>query len=404
MRNLILLLAVVLLAFLLNVHVVVVVAGFSVTAASPSSSSGAAPAAVGGRGFVVAVPPTATSSLVHPLDDVSSNNDQPPPNNRFAYTGVKRNIVWKDDSPPVSLAAEQALRRSGVLIRRGEFGRLSTDRVQEIAATCRALNMTLPQGLSMRKQIMLTEQAFSSAMLQKQSDALSAQLAAGDVTILDLAVQLHQSPVSIMRAIMSYRIHQSIPRLNRRHGKAIVKAIVNDELGRPHLDDFLDDHEQHQLQLAKASDVVGYVEQYDLSVQEAATAWEGALYRFLDDQNVSYLTQDELQTMGCTRTPDCLFLDDVTINNNDNSTAVPIRWIDCKSFYGSADAKMFTKDLIQQINRYDAFFDGRGAIVYRQGFSTVLSQRVAPALLLDRGPLKEYEEEETTTTTVYLDQ
>jgi Protein of unknown function TPD sequence-motif len=377
MRNVILLLVVVPLAFLLNVHVVVV-AGFSVTAASSSSS---APAAAG------------------PLDDVSSNNDQPPPNQRFAYTGVKRNIVWQDDSPPVSLAAEQALRRSGVLIRRGEFGRLSTDRVQEIAATCHSLGMTLPQGLSMRKQIMLTEQAFSSARLQKQSDALSAQLAAGDVTILDLAVQLHQSPVSIMRAIMSYRIQQSIPRLNRRHGKAIVKAIVNDELGRPHVDDFLDGHEQHQLQLAKASDVVGYVEQYDMSVQEAATAWEGALYRFLDDQNVSYLTQDELQKMGCTRTPDCLFLDDVTINNS----TVPIRWIDCKSFYGSADAKMFTKDLIQQINRYDDFFGGRGAIVYRQGFSTVLSKRVAPALLLDRGPLKDYEEE-TTTTNIYLDQ
>jgi hypothetical protein len=67
--------------------------------------------------------------------------------------------------------------------------------------------MTLPQGLSMRKQIMLvTEQAFSSAMLQQQSDALSAQLAAGDVSIRDLTVQHHQSPVSIMRAIMSYRI------------------------------------------------------------------------------------------------------------------------------------------------------------------------------------------------------
>jgi Protein of unknown function TPD sequence-motif len=297
--------------------------------------------------------------------------------------------------------SEQALLcRSGVLIRRGEFGRLSTDRVQEIAATCHALGMTLPQGLSMRKQIMLTEQAFSSAMLQQQSDALSAMLAAGDVSIRDLTVQHHQSPVSIMRAIMSYRIHQSIPRLNRRHGKAIVKAIVNDELGRPHVDDFLNDHEQHQLLLAKASDVVGYVEQYDLSVQEAATAWEGALYRFLDDQNVSHLTQNELQSMGCTRTPDCLFLDDLTINN-DNST-VPIRWIDCKSFYGSADAKMFTKDLIQQINRYDDFFGGRGAIVYRQGFSTVLSQRVAPALLLDRGPLKDYEEK--TTTIIYLDQ
>jgi hypothetical protein len=149
--------------------------------------------------------------------------------------------------------------------------------------------------------------------------------------------------------------------------------------------------------------VVGYKEQYDLGEYEAAIAWEGALYRFLDDRDVSYLTQDELVAMGCTRTPDCLLLDDVFINNS----TMPIRWIDCKNFYGTATSKMFVKNLQQQINKYDECFGGTGAIVYRNGFSAALPQRVSSVLLLDRGPLKDYDDDDddvldgdTKTTTM----
>jgi hypothetical protein len=351
-------------------------------------------------------------------------------NERFAYTGVPRHIVWQDDYPPVSLVNETSLRQSGVLIYRGEFGRLDDNRIAELAITCRSYGLTLAQGLSLRKQIMLTDMAFSSQVLKSKGPELSDWLAtvsmtttpaAGPVeedpavaedptkmpgTILELSVQMHQSPVSIMRAILSQRIYESLQgRVQGQHVRMIIKTILNEELAPPHLDDFLDPREHAQLQLAKSADVVGYKEQYDLGEYEAAVAWEGALYRFLDDRGVSYLTQDELQAMGCTRTPDCLLLDDVYINNSTE----PVRWIDCKNFYGTATSKMFVKNLQQQINKYDEYFGGTGAIVYRNGFSAALPQRVSSVLLLDRGPLKDYDDEDdvdggtmTTTTDMWL--
>lgn len=68
----------------------------------------------------------------------------------------------------------------------------------------------------------------------------------------------------------------------------------------------------------------------------------------------------------------------------------PVRWIDCKSYYGSSLAPHFLEKTIKQINRYNNEFDGNGAIVYRLGYSEELKQQLkGKCLILGRGPLED---------------
>ena len=101
---------------------------------------------------------------------------------------------------------------------------------------------------------------------------------------------------------------------------------------------------------------------------------------------VQYLREEALIEAGSTSTPDVVFLDSVFING------VRVHWIDSKCFYGSAGSKLFTQKLTKQIDRYDSVFEGRGAIIYKFGFSAPLKETLPRTLLLDSGPLPVYDD------------
>ena len=103
---------------------------------------------------------------------------------------------------------------------------------------------------------------------------------------------------------------------------------------------------------------------------------------------VKYVREEALIEAGSASTPDVVFLDSVFING------ARVHWIDSKCYYGSAGSKMFTQKLKKQIDRYDTAFNGRGAIIYKFGFSAPLMETLPQTLLLDSGPLPIYEEEE----------
>lgn len=303
----------------------------------------------------------------------------------FSYTGVHKEIIWNESASPVSLESETSLRTSGVLVRRAEFGNLTVERKEEIAQVAQTLGITLAQALNIRKQTLVSLTAFSSNKLKNQGGRLADLWRSKG--ILELSHEIEQPPVSIVREILMHRVSRKIKGISTSAKKKIIRSIVYNELASPHLEDFLSSHEQKELELAKTSDSVSYIDQ-EASQEErgASGAWEQSLYGFLDDQDIAYWNEDQLRAAGASLTPDCLLLDDVSINGR------PARWIDCKSFYGYAGAKYFVKSLSKQANRYNDYFGAEGAIVYRDGYSSAMVQQMPQALILDRGPLLQRDE------------
>lgn len=296
-------------------------------------------------------------------------------NLQLPYTGISRNIEWDSSSPPVSVAAEQALRDSGVLSQRGEFGFLKDQRVAEIEETSSNLGISISQALSIRRQMLLTQTVHSNSLLKAKSRKLSSLLP--KTPILELSVTYDQPPVAIFRAILDSRLRLLYPAIPSGYYKQIVKAVVMEELNGPHLDDLLSVWEQDQLDVARQADVLSYQPPYDTSQLDAATKWEESLHKFLDTKQVHYMTEEALRKAGATRTPDVLLLDDTRINGQS------VRWMDCKNYFGSAAAKHSLKSVKKQIRNYQRVFDGAGAIVYKHGFTSELEETLPDTLLLD---------------------
>lgn len=147
-----------------------------------------------------------------------------------------------------------------------------------------------------------------------------------------------------------------------------------------------------QLALAKSVDHVSYNHEY-LEEREQSAEWEKSLYNYFDEIGVSYMGEAALQEMGSKVTPDVVLLDDCYIDGQ------LVRWIDCKSYYGSAQSSLFYGALRTQVGRYHEHL-GRenGAVIFRLGHSDELARKLAPsmpaaagALVLGQGPLRAYD-------------
>ncbi len=293
---------------------------------------------------------------------------------------VKRKIVWEPAAyEPVPISTEIELLQKDVLIRRGEFGKLRGSRQLEVELECCELGLTFHQALSIRKQLLI-KKAMSNHWKLKDNDSLEEVISSFETqkkSLMDIAVELDLPPVSIFRAIMARRILEKYPgrhAVNRRRpaGK-ILQSIIYDE---EYVGTFLSESELKELQNAKRLDMVGYVN-YSTSPQD----WENELYSFLDRHQINYAKEEDLRSMGTRTTPDCLLLDDVTINGK------KIRWIEFKSYYASGlnENWWLTKKLLQQSKKYEDEFRGEGAIIMKRGFSETLTS--SSTLFLDSGPL-----------------
>lgn len=293
---------------------------------------------------------------------------------------VKRNIVWEPAAyEPVPISKEIELLQKDVLIRRGEFCKLHGSRQLEVELECCELGLTFRQALSIRKQLLI-KKAMSNHWKLKDEDSLEEVISSFEKqkkSLIDIAVELDLPPVSIFRAIMARRVLERYPgrhAVNRRRpaGK-ILQSIIYDE---EYVGTFLSEWELEQLQTAKRQDMVGYVN-HSTSPQD----WENELYSFLDRHQINYAKEEDLRLMGTRSTPDCLLLDDVTINGK------KVRWIEFKSYYASGlnENWWFTKKLLEQSKKYEDEFRGEGAIIMKRGFSEALAS--SSTLFLDSGPL-----------------
>ena len=250
---------------------------------------------------------------------------------------------WKIS--PVPLKDEEAM--AGKVMRKGEFGWLEDERVDEIAVIAKDYKMTLEQALSLRSALLQQKTVYGHGRLRSQGQTMLRLYKEG-VSVVDLSTRFDFPPMNIFRIILT----------EMRWSKSKIK----ESLRQPSR---LSERERTEFEAAEAADRVSNVDQGES--QERADLFEDILADWFEEQGVRLRRQPEMvkeqkQDLGRpVRTPDILFLDHVEINGK------PVAWIDAKHFYG-ADVEFQRKKMAKQMARYIEEW-GSGAVVYRHGFS-----------------------------------
>ncbi|DAC33073.1 MAG TPA: hypothetical protein D7H95_01425 [Candidatus Poseidoniales archaeon] len=253
------------------------------------------------------------------------------------------NFTWTTE--PVPLKDEEAL--SKLVLRRGEFGWLDDERVDELAVIVSDHNMTLDQALSLRSALMQQKTVYGHGRLRSRGKDMLRLYKEG-VSVVDISQRFDGPPMNVFRLILA----------EMRWSKTKIKESLR-EPSR------LKQRERDEFEAAEAADRVSNVDQGES--QEKADLFEDILADWFEEQGVRLRRQPEMvkeqkQTLGRpVRTPDILFLDHVYINER------PVAWIDAKHFYG-ADVEFQRKKMAKQMDRYIEEW-GSGAVVYRHGFS-----------------------------------
>lgn len=250
---------------------------------------------------------------------------------------------WKIS--PVPLKDEEAM--AGKVMRKGEFGWLEDERVDEIAVIAKDYKLTLEQALSLRSALLQQKTVYGHGRLRSQGQTMLRLYKEG-VSVVDLSTRFDFPPMNIFRIILT----------EMRWSKSKIK----ESLRQPSR---LSERERTEFEAAEAADRVSNVDQGDS--QERADLFEDILADWFEEQGVRLRRQPEMvkeqkKDLGRpVRTPDLLFLDHVEINGK------PVAWIDAKHFYG-ADVDFQRKKMAKQMARYIEEW-GSGAVVYRHGFS-----------------------------------
>ncbi|MCH1410452.1 MAG: C15orf41 family protein, partial [Candidatus Poseidoniaceae archaeon] len=230
---------------------------------------------------------------------------------------------------PVPLATEEET--AGLVVRKGEFGWLPDERVEEIAAKLEGKAMSLEQALSLRSALLQQKTVYSHYRMQSRGKALRAAYDDG-VSIVELSKRFDFPPMNIFRTVLA----------EKGWGKTKIKESFKDPKR-------LKQREREEFEAAEAADRVSNVDQSESA--EAADLFEEILADWFEDQGVRLRRQPEMvkeqskQHGRPIRTPDLLFLDHVEINGQ------PVAWIDAKHFYG-ADVDFQRKKMAKQMNRY----------------------------------------------------
>ena len=271
----------------------------------------------------------------------------------------KHSFDWKNN--PVPLKDEETLAK--FVIRKGEFGWLEDERVEEIGKFVKDKKMTLDQALSLRSALIQQKTVYGHGRLKSRSKALFRLYNEG-VNVVDLSTRFDFPPMNIFRVILA----------EKRWSKSRIKECLRDPSK-------MKKREREEFEKAEAADRVSNVDQSE--THSRADLFEEILADWFESRGVKIRRQNEMvseQKLEHGRpinTPDILFLDHVEINGQ------PVAWIDAKHFYG-ADVQFQRKKMTKQMSRYIEEW-GSGAVVYRHGFSENLF--IPGCLMLDAGVL-----------------
>jgi len=262
---------------------------------------------------------------------------------------------------PVPLSDEEKM--AGFVVRRGEFGWLDDDRVDEIAAFAEKLSISKDQALSLRSALLQQKTVYGHRAMQNRGRQIYRDYKQG-MGVVELSKKYDFPPMNIFRQILSE--------------KGWSKSKIKEYVRAPSR---FSERERKEFEAAEEADTVSNVDQSETHLR--ADVFENILADWFEEQGVRLRRQPELvkeQSVEIGRpkvTPDILFLDHVEINGQ------PVSWIDAKHFYG-ADVGFQRKKMQKQMMRYINEW-GSGAIVFRHGFSENLY--MAGVTMLDASPL-----------------
>lgn len=268
-------------------------------------------------------------------------------------------LSWRPE--PVPLQAEE--RVASLVVKRGDFGWLTDERVDEMAAALENEKMTLEQALSLRSALLQQKTVYSHHKLRSKGKELARQYREG-ASIVDLSKKYDFPPVNVFRVVLE--------------SMGWSKKRIKESLRQP---SSMKQREREEFEAAEAIDRVSSVDQSETQVK--ADLFEDILADWFEQQGIRLRRQPEMvkeqsELLGRpVRTPDLLFLDHVYINDQ------PVAWIDAKHFYGS-DVDFQRKKMKKQMNRYIEEW-GSGAIMFRHGFSENLY--LPGVLMLDASPI-----------------
>ena len=129
------------------------------------------------------------------------------------------------------------------------------------------------------------------------------------------------------------------------------------------------------------------------AAKDHAEAFELLVKQWLDDNGIPHVTEKELFERGMSNTPDFLLLGNVKINGT------RVKWLDCKSYYGSAllcrDSRLPIGKLTTQARRYNDAYGESGGFIFLAGMGRELEMELrktigggeVPVLLLNAFPL-----------------
>ncbi len=294
--------------------------------------------------------------------------------NRFDYEKTGIQPVGLPDDPsgakpfsfqwtcnPVPLSDEEKM--AGFVVRRGEFGWLDDDRVDEISAFAENLAISKDQALSLRSALLQQKTVYGHQAMRSRGRQIHRDYMQG-MSVVELSQKYDFPPMNIFRQILSE--------------KGWSKSKIKEYVRAPSR---FSERERKEFEAAEEADNVSNVDQSETHLR--ADVFENILADWFEEQGVRLRRQPELvkeQSVEIGRpkvTPDILFLDHVEINGQ------PVAWIDAKHFYG-ADVGFQRKKMLKQMMRYIDEW-GSGAIVFRHGFSENLY--MAGVTMLDASPL-----------------
>lgn len=274
--------------------------------------------------------------------------------------GVKSfSFDWKCN--PVLLADEEKM--ASFVVRRGEFGWLDDNRVEEIATFADSLTISADQALSLRSALLQQKTVFGHHAMRNRGRQIHRDYKQG-MGVVELSKKYDFPPMNIFRQILSE--------------KGWSKSKIKESVRAPSR---FSERERKEFESAEEADRVSNVDQSETHLR--ADVFETILADWFEEQGVRLRRQPELvreqskEIGGPKLTPDILFLDHVEINGE------PVAWIDAKHFYG-ADVGFQRKKMQKQMMRYINEW-GSGAIVFRHGFSENLY--MAGVTMLDASPL-----------------
>ena len=262
---------------------------------------------------------------------------------------------------PVPIKAEEKV--ASWVVRRGEYGWLSDERVEEIAEKVTSEAMTVDQALSLRSALLQQKTVYSHHKMKRNARTLARKYREGS-TILELSREFDYAPMNIFRAVLE--------------ALGWSKNKIKESLRNP---SSMKERERREFEAAEAADRVTSVDQSETQVK--ADLFEDILADWFEEQGIRLRRQPEMvkeqsEALGRpVRTPDLLFLDHVYINGQ------PVAWLDAKHFYG-ADVDFQRKKMKKQMNRYIDEW-GSGAIMFRHGFCENLY--LPGVLMLDSGSI-----------------